>query len=135
MDLFFLFHRVDTIGNIFTSGTATNKFRSLTEKKPHQMLCLFHAFNPFWEELYQNSVQFFFVIPRGVPLPHSNALQYYVKRKKCKVNDVVFQSGREARAINLDNKNMKSIFSLVVPVQYRKIFSLLLQDIIPESMK
>ena len=30
------------------------------------------------------------VIPRGVPLPHSNELQYYVKREKCKVNDVNF---------------------------------------------
>ena len=35
------------------------------------------------------------------------ALQYYVKREKCKVNDVIFPSGCEARAINLDNKNMK----------------------------
>ena len=44
-------------------------------------------------------------IPRGVLLPHRNALQYYVKREKCKVNDVIF--GCEARAINLGNKNMK----------------------------
>ena len=62
-----LFHRVDTIGNIFTSGCFS----------------LFHGCNPFWEKLYQNPVQFFSVIPRGVPLPHSNALQYYVKREKC----------------------------------------------------
>ena len=33
--------------------------------------------------------------------------QYYVKREKCKVNDVIFPSGCEARAINLGNKNMK----------------------------
>ena len=52
----------------------------------------------------------FFVIPRGIPLPHSNALQYYVKRKKCKVNDVILPSGCEARAINLDNKNIKIVF-------------------------
>ena len=44
---------------------------------------------------------------RDVPLPLSNALQYYVKREKCKVNDVIFPSGCEARAINLGNKNMK----------------------------
>ena len=50
----------------------------------------------------------FSVIPRGVPLPHSNALQYYVKREKCKVNDVIFPSGCEAGAINLGNKNMKN---------------------------
>ena len=30
-----------------------------------------------------------------------------VKRKKCKVNDIIFPSGREASAINLGNKNMK----------------------------
>ena len=64
-------------------------------------------FNPFWEELYQNPVQFFSVIPLDVPLPHSNALQYYVKREKCKVNDVIFPSGCETRAINLGNENMK----------------------------
>ena len=34
-------------------------------------------------------------------------LQYYVKREKCKVNDVIFSSGCEARAFNLGNKNMK----------------------------
>ena len=58
-------------------------------------------------KLYQNPVQSFSVIPRGVPLPHSNALRYYVKREKCKVNDVIFPSGCEARATNLGNKNMK----------------------------
>ena len=61
-----LFHLVNTIGNISTSG----KFRSFTVNK----ICLFHAFNPFWEKFYQNRVQFFSVIPRGVPLPHSNAI-------------------------------------------------------------
>ena len=61
----------------------------------------------FWEKLYQNPLQFFSIIPRGVPLPHSNALQYYVKREKGKVNDVIFLSGCEAHAINLGNKNMK----------------------------
>ena len=56
---------------------------------------------------FQNPVQFFSIIPRGVPLPHSNTLQYYIKREKCKVNDIIFPSGCEARAFNLDNKNMK----------------------------
>ena len=57
------------------------------------MFCLFHAFNPFWEKLYQNPEQLFSVIRRGVPLLHGNALQYYIKREKCKVNDVIFPSG------------------------------------------
>ena len=74
-----LFHRVDTIGNIFTICAATSenitdgKFQSFTGKK-RQIFCLFHSFDPFWEELYQNPVQFFSVIPHGVPLPHSNAI-------------------------------------------------------------
>ena len=107
---------MDTVGNIFKSGAATSenitdgvhemKSISIFQRKK-QIFCLFHAFNPFWEELYQSRVQFFSVIPRGVPLPHSNKLQYYVKREKCKVNDVIFPSGCEARAINLGNKNMK----------------------------
>ena len=99
-----LFHRVDTIGNIFSGGA-----------------CLFHVFNPFWEKLYQNPAQFFSVIPRGAPLPHCNALQYYVKCEKCKVNDVTF--GCEARAINLGNKNMKiSIFTGGTGIRSKNIF-------------
>ena len=56
------------------------------------------------------------VIPSGVPLPHSNALQYYVKHEKCKVNDVIFPSGFEAHTINLGNKNMNIGILLVLPV-------------------
>ena len=88
-----------------------------------QIFCLFHTSNPFWERLCQNPVQFFSVIPRGVPLPHSNALQYYVKREKCKVNDVIFPSGCEARAINLGNKNMKTgIFTGGTSARSKNIF-------------
>ena len=128
-----LFHRVDTIGNIFKSGAATSenvtddvhemKQTSIFHRK-RQIFCLFHAFNPFREELYQNPEQLFSVIPRSVPLPHSNTLQYYVKREKCKVNDVIFPSGCEARAINLGNKNMKiDIFTGVTSVISKNIFT------------
>ena len=73
-------------------------------------------------KFYQNPVQFFSVIPRGVPLPHSNALQYYVKREKCKVNDVIFPSGCETRAINLGNMNMKiGIFTGGTSVRWKNI--------------
>ena len=66
----------------------------------------------------------FFVVSRGVPLPHSNALQYYVKGEKCKVNDVIFPSGCEARAINLDNKNMKiDTFTGVTNVRSKNMFT------------
>ena len=61
---------------------------------------------------------------RGVLLPHSNALQYYVKREKCKVNDVIFPSGCVARAINLGNKNMKvGIFTGGTSVRSKNIFT------------
>ena len=62
-----LFHRVDTIANIFKSGTATSenftngvhemKSISIFHPKKPQIFCLFHAFNPFWEEVFQNPVQ------------------------------------------------------------------------------
>ena len=87
------------------------------------------------EKLYQNPVQFFSVIPRGVPLPQSNVLQYYVKREKCKVNDVIYPSGCEARAIDLGNKNMKmGIFTGTTSVRSKNISPIFL-DILPESMK
>ena len=60
-----LFHRVDTMGNIFTSGA---------EDSPKKTNISY--FKPFWAELYQNPVQFFSIIPCGVSLLHSNALQY-----------------------------------------------------------
>ena len=62
---------------------------------------------PFWEKLDQNPVQFFSIIPRGIPLPHSNVLQYYIKREKFKVKYIIIPSGCEACAINRGNKNMK----------------------------
>ena len=92
--------------------------------KKNQIFCLFHAFNPFWEKLYQNPVQFFSVIPHGVPLLHSNVLQYYIMREKFKVNDVIFPSGCEECAINLGNKNMKiGIFTGATSVRSKNIFT------------
>ena len=113
------------MGNIFTSGAATreNITHGVHENKK-QIFCLFHAFNHFWEKLYQNPVQFLSGIPRGVPLPHSNSSQYYVKCEKCKVNDVIFPSGCEARTINLGNKNMKiGIFTGVTSLRSKNIFT------------
>ena len=46
-------------------------------------------------------------------------LQYYIKREKCKVNDVIFP-----RAINLGNKNMKiGIFTGGTSVRSKNIFT------------
>ena len=113
-----LFHRVDTIGNIFTSGEATSE--NITDGV-HEKYSVYFM---LWEKLYQNPVQFSSVIPRGVPLPHSNVLQYYVKRVKCKLNDVIFPSGCYARAINLGNKNVKiGIFTGGTSVRSKNIFT------------
>ena len=62
-------------------------------------------------------------IPHGIPLPHSNVLQYYVKREKFKVNDI-FPSGCEAPLINLGNKNVKiGIFTGGTSVRSKNIFT------------
>ena len=58
------------------------------------------------------------------PFRIATQLQYDVNREKCKVNDVIFQSGCEARAINLGNKNMKiGIFNGATSVRSKNIFT------------
>ena len=74
--------------------------------------------------LYQNPVQFFSVIPRGLPIQHSKVLQYYIKSEKYMVNDIIFPSGSEAPTINLGNKNMKiGIFTGATSVRSKNIFT------------
>ena len=64
------------------------------------------------------------LFPVAYPLPHSNALQCYVKRKKYMVNDVIFPSVCEARSFNLGNKNMKiGIFAGGTSVRFKNIFT------------
>ena len=64
------------------------------------------------------------LFPVVYPIPHSNALQYYVKREKFKVFDAIFPSGCEASAINLGNKNMKiGIFTGGTSVRSKNIFT------------
>ena len=60
-----------------------------------------------------------------VVYPFRIATHYnYVKREKCKVNDVIFPFGCEARPINLGNKNMKiSIFTGGTSVRSKNIFT------------
>ena len=50
--------------------------------------------------------------------------RYYVKREKCKVNDVIFPSGCEARAMSLGDKNVKiGIFNGATSVRSKNIFT------------
>ena len=64
------------------------------------------------------------LFPVAYPFCIATQLQYYVKRAKCKVNDVIFPSGCEARAVNLGNKNMKiGIFTGGTSVRSKNIFT------------
>ena len=83
--------RVKILPMVFTRWNY--KFRSFIGKK-NQIFCLFHAFNPFWEKLYKK-IQYssFLLFPLAYPFRVATQLQYYVKRMKCKLNDVIFPSG------------------------------------------
>ena len=64
------------------------------------------------------------LFPVAYPFRIATQLQCYVKREKCKVNDVIFPSGCEACAINLGNKNMKiGIFTGGTCVRSKNIFT------------
>ena len=70
----------------------------------------------------QNS--YFSLFPVSYPSRISNALQYYVKCEKCEVNDVIFLSACEERAINLGNKNMEiGIFTGVTSLRSKNSFT------------
>ena len=64
------------------------------------------------------------LFPVAYPFRIVTQLQYYVKREKGTVNDVIFPSGCEARAINLGNKNVKiGIFTGGTSVRSKYIFT------------
>ena len=106
-----LLHRVDTIGNIFTSGAATSE--NITDGV-HSL-----SGKSFIKIQYSS----FSLFPVAYPFRIATQLQYYVKREKCKVNDVIFPSGCGARAINLGNKNMKiGNFTGATSVRLKNIF-------------
>ena len=137
-----LFHRVDTIGNIFMSGIATSenithgvhemKKISIFHQKPPKYSVYFMLLTLSGRSFYQNPVQFFSVNPHGVPLPHSKVLQYYLKHDKCKVKNVIFPSDC---AIHLGNKTMKiGILTGGDSVRSKNIFTIFL-DILLEGMK
>ena len=65
----------------------------------------------------------FLLFPVAYPI---RIATYYniIKREKFKVNDVIFPSGCEARAINQGNKNMKiCIFTGATSVRSKNIFT------------
>ena len=64
------------------------------------------------------------LFPVAYPFRIATQLQYYVKREKCKVNDIIFPYGCEARAINLGNKNVTiGIFTGGTSVRSKNIFT------------
>ena len=67
---------------------------------------------------------YFSLFPVAYPFRIATQLQYYVKREKCKVNDVIFPSGCQALAIILGNKNVKiGIFTGGTSVRSKYIFT------------
>ena len=130
-----LFHRVDTIGNIFTSGCATRENITdgvsrdeinfdLSTKKIKKYSVYFMPLTLSGRSFIKLQYSSFPLFPVVYPFRIATQLQYYVKREKCKVNDVIFPSGCEARAINLDNKNMKiGIFTGATSVRTKNIFT------------
>ena len=60
-----------------------------------------------WRSFIKIQYGAFPLFPVAYPFRIATQLQYYGKREKCKLNDVIFPSGSEARTINLGNKNMK----------------------------
>ena len=73
---------------------------------------------------FKIQVSSFSLFPVAYPFLIATQLQYYVKHEKCKVNDVVFPSGCQARAINLGNKNMKiGIFTGGISGRSKNIFT------------
>ena len=63
------------------------------------------------------------LFPVAYPFRIATQLQYYIKREKCKVNDVIFPSGCEAHTVNRGNKNVKiSIFISGTSVRSKNIF-------------
>ena len=64
------------------------------------------------------------LFPLAYPFRIATQLQFDVKREKCKVTDVIFLSGCEARAINLGNKNMKiDIFTGATSIRSKNSFT------------
>ena len=64
------------------------------------------------------------LFPVAYPFRIAMQLQYYVKREKCKLIDVIFPSGCKARAINLGNKSMKiGFFTGATSVRSKNIFT------------
>ena len=86
--------------------TRWNKFRSFTEKNPKYSV-YFMLLTLSGRSFIKIQYSSFSLFPVTYPFRIATQLQYYVKRKKCKVNDVIFPSSCEARAINQGNKNMK----------------------------
>ena len=78
----------------------------------------------FGRSFFKIEYRSFPLFPAAYPFRIATQLQYYVKREKCKVNDVIFPSGCEAHTINLGNKNVKiGIFTGGTSVRSKNIFT------------
>ena len=102
-----LFHRVDTISNIFTSGAATSenitdgvhemKYISIFTEKKNKYSVYFMLLTLSGRSFIKIQYSSFPLFPVAYPFRIATQLQYYVKLEKCKVNDVIFPSGWHAQ--------------------------------------
>ena len=87
-----LFHRVNTIGNIFRTGTRDEINFDLSPKNTKYSV-YFMLLTLSGRRFIKIQYSCFPLFPVAYPFRIATQLQYYVKREKCKVNDVIFPSG------------------------------------------
>ena len=97
-----LFHLVNTIEEI--------NFDLSQKKKTTKYSVCFMLLTLSGRSFIKTKYSSFPLFPVAYPFRITTQLQCFVKREKCKVNDVIFPCGCKARAIYLGNKNMKSVF-------------------------
>ena len=89
-----LFHRVDTICSHswkYYRWCSRDEINfDLPLKKKKKIFCLFHALTLSERSLIKIKCSSFLLFPVAYPFRIATQLQYYVKREKCKVNDVIF---------------------------------------------
>ena len=104
--------------------TRWNKFQSFAEKKKPKYSVYFMRLTLSRRSFIKIQYSSFPLFPVAYLFRIATHLQYHVKREKCKVNDVIFPSGCEARSINLGNKNVKiGIFTGGTSVRSKNIFT------------
>ena len=102
--------------------TRCNKFRSFTQKNKYSVYFMLSTLSrrSFIKIQYSS----FPLLPVAYSSRVATHYNITSSAKKCKLNDAIFPSGCEARAINLGNKNVKiGIFTGGTSVRSKNIFT------------